>query len=103
MIMKFYQANPGTWHSDPKKWHGKNNNDIVPMPDGFDIHNASNEPCDMASGPCSCGAWHSRADWVSRKANQYGQGYRASERGVFAKLVEVVDESERAMPSQLSH
>ncbi|MHB8108286.1 MAG: hypothetical protein ACYDH4_12820 [Candidatus Cryosericum sp.] len=34
--------------------------------DWLDRHyNASNEPCDMLVGPCSCGAWHMESDdWV---------------------------------------
>ena len=42
-------------------------NGSVPWhPDWTDRHyNATNEPCDMLIGPCSCGAWHQEhEDWV---------------------------------------
>ena len=35
----------------------------LPMPDGIITRNASHEPCDMADGPCCCGAWHHLDDW----------------------------------------
>lgn len=31
--------------------------DIVGLPDWLFVHNGGTE-CDMATGPCSCGAWH---------------------------------------------
>src|SRR4051812_48128020 len=42
---------------------------IVGWPDGVfpRVHNASNEPCDMLSGPCCCGAYHSLDEWVIRR------------------------------------
>lgn len=39
---------------------------IVAMPTGIDHHNADSHRCDMAVGPCSCGAWHSIADWPAK-------------------------------------
>jgi hypothetical protein len=42
-------------------------NGVVPWPLNWtDRHyNASQEPCDMLIGPCSCGAWHQEhEDWV---------------------------------------
>lgn len=27
-----------------------------------------NEPCDMAVGPCACGAWHQLSDYGKEKA-----------------------------------
>lgn len=33
------------------------------MPRSVEIHNANNEPCDMAQGPCCCGAWHTLDYW----------------------------------------
>lgn len=33
------------------------------MPDNIKVHNACTEPCDMAEGPCCCGAWHYLEDW----------------------------------------
>lgn len=41
-------------------------NRIKEMPDEIKIYNASSEPCDMLVGPCCCGAWHSKEDWISR-------------------------------------
>lgn len=39
-------------------------NGLLAMPDEYlNIHNACTEPCDMVSGPCACGAWHSETDW----------------------------------------
>ena len=35
--------------------------DIVGLPDYMDIYNGG-EKCDMAIGPCSCGAWHYRGE-----------------------------------------
>jgi hypothetical protein len=35
----------------------------IVMPSGIITHNASHEPCDMADGPCCCGAWHKLTDW----------------------------------------
>jgi hypothetical protein len=32
---------------------------LLPMPAGLYLYNGRrNEPCDMLTGPCSCGAWH---------------------------------------------
>lgn len=28
-------------------------------------YNGSNEPCDILDGPCACGAWHTRGDWIA--------------------------------------
>ena len=38
---------------------------IIRMPEGFKFYNASTPTCqcDMAQGPCSCGAWHRLEDW----------------------------------------
>jgi hypothetical protein len=38
----------------------------TPMPPKINLHNGLAEPCDMAIGPCRCGAWHSITDWVNR-------------------------------------
>jgi hypothetical protein len=51
-------------------------NGLVPWPDDFapgDRHyNASNEPCDMLVGPCSCGAWHCEEEpWVQALLVKY--------------------------------
>lgn len=35
-------------------------------------YNACNDPCDMLSGPCACGAWHSITDeWVQQKLKEH--------------------------------
>lgn len=36
---------------------------LVEMPQTVQIRNASTERCDMAQGPCACGAWHALTDW----------------------------------------
>jgi hypothetical protein len=36
---------------------------LIPMPASLDLHNANHERCDMAQGPCACGAWHRLEDW----------------------------------------
>ena len=35
----------------------------IPMPEGIDMHNGGHARCDMADGPCACGAWHHLTDW----------------------------------------
>lgn len=75
-------------------WKGKNNNGIVPMPDCIVTHNGYNEKCDMAYGPCSCGAWHSRKDWERRIADDI-MGYTKAQKRVFQQIVDIVDEQER--------
>ena len=45
-------------------------NNIIPMPDSIDIHNASHERCDMAQGPCACGAWHKLEKWPEDIRNE---------------------------------
>ena len=37
-------------------------NDFIVMPEGVNVFNGSHERCDMAQGPCSCGAWHTLKD-----------------------------------------
>lgn len=41
-------------------------NGLIPFPTTEPPHyNACNEPCDMLSGPCACGAWHTVEErWV---------------------------------------
>jgi hypothetical protein len=40
-------------------------NDLMGWPEHWPkYHNACNEPCDMISGPCACGAWHKLDEWV---------------------------------------
>jgi hypothetical protein len=51
-------------------------NTFVPWPASWTErrYNAGNEPCDMLSGPCACGAWHSLGeDWV-QALFRYHQG-----------------------------
>jgi len=38
----------------------------LPMPDGIFLHNAQRDPCDMAVGPCCCGAWHNAEETLCR-------------------------------------
>ena len=38
----------------------------LPMPDGIFLHNAQHDPCDMAVGPCCCGAWHNAEETLCR-------------------------------------
>lgn len=37
------------------------------MPKHINIYQ-TNERCDMAVGPCSCGAWHLLKDWKNTKS-----------------------------------
>jgi hypothetical protein len=47
-------------------------NDLRGYPEHWPKHyNACNEPCDMASGPCACGAWHTLDEW-KKEIEQYG-------------------------------
>jgi hypothetical protein len=48
----------------------------LPMPGGITLHNACNEPCDMAEGLCRCGAWHNLKDWP---ANVFTEIEKATE------------------------
>jgi len=45
--------------------HFNSNNGLASMPTKYIgmYYNASTEPCDMLSGPCSCGAWHHQEEW----------------------------------------
>jgi hypothetical protein len=38
---------------------------MIPLPKKYKnkFRNASTDFCDMASGPCACGAWHSLKNW----------------------------------------
>ncbi len=36
---------------------------FIEMPKDIKARNASSDFCDMAEGPCSCGAWHKMSDW----------------------------------------
>ena len=46
--------------------------DLVPMPEDLYgiIRNGSNEPCDMAWGPCACGGWHNLEEWADRSKRE---------------------------------
>lgn len=35
----------------------------VAYPSKWPKYLMANEPCDMISGPCCCGAWHKISDW----------------------------------------
>lgn len=39
------------------------------MPAHIKIHNASNDPCDVLTGPCACGASHKINDWDGKIHN----------------------------------
>ena len=43
---------------------------FIIMPLNINVYNANNERCDMAEGPCSCGAWHHIIDWNNDIRNQ---------------------------------
>ena len=73
-------------------WNGFNKNGIVPMPDGIVTKNGGTE-CDMAAGPCSCGAWHSRKDW-QRRITDTVMGYSKMQKQVFQKIIDIVDGQE---------
>ena len=45
---------------------GHANNDWCGLPSEWRFFNGSNERCDAAVGPCSCGAWHDKADTLER-------------------------------------
>ncbi len=45
---------------------------LIPMPNGIIIFN-NGESCDMAEGPCSCGAWHRLSDWPEPTQSQIQQ------------------------------
>lgn len=45
---------------------GHANNDWCGLPEEWRFFNGSNERCDAAIGPCSCGAWHDKADTLER-------------------------------------
>lgn len=37
-------------------------NSFVPLPSHITKRNGG-QTCDMAIGPCACGAWHSESEW----------------------------------------
>jgi hypothetical protein len=47
--------------------------DVWP-PDWPRYHNANNEPCDVAVGPCACGAWHLAGEFEMRGGTLYRYG-----------------------------
>ncbi len=40
--------------------------DLIAMPGQIVTHNACTDRCDMAFGPCVCGAWHNLDEWKGR-------------------------------------
>lgn len=88
-IAAIRRGRPIPEHDD--HWRGKHGNGIIPMPDGYRIYNACNEPCDAAAGPCSCGAWHARSDWTWRASQPW---YSKKEKNLFKKLVAHIDATE---------
>ena len=53
-----------------------NKSGMIPMPEGIILHNACNYPCDMAEGPCACGAWHKMKDWKEAIRSRIVDGLR---------------------------
>lgn len=47
------------------------NNSFIPMPKQFIFFNSNKEPCDMAFGPCCCGAWHKLSEWPDEVLQQF--------------------------------
>ena len=45
--------------------HFNSKNGLATMPSEYigQFYNGCNEPCDMLSGPCACGAWHHQEEW----------------------------------------
>ncbi len=37
--------------------------DFIDMPEEINLYNGRWERCDIAQGPCCCGAWHRILDW----------------------------------------
>jgi hypothetical protein len=44
---------------------------MMPMPPGILLYNGAGEPCDMAAGPCLCGAWHNLTETLRRINNVF--------------------------------
>jgi hypothetical protein len=40
--------------------------DNMPIPDGVILRNGTGVLCDMRTGPCACGAWHTENEWGLR-------------------------------------
>ena len=78
---------------EPRKWRGHPRSGMIPMPDLFEIFHG-NVRCDMAQGPCSCRAGHSREDWVSRCKNKTMR-YTRTEKATFRRLIRFIDAMER--------
>lgn len=80
------------------KWKGHARSGCIVMPKGFDIRNGlyDREACDMAQGPCICGAWHSREDWIRRQDPMWKP--TKSQVAEFKRLVKQVDAAEKARP-----
>lgn len=62
---------------------------MIPMPHDINLWNACNERCDMADGPCACGAWHGLSDWRHRASKLSGW---MPQRAEIAKLVTRLEE-----------
>lgn len=43
-------------------------------PEDWPLRFQTNEPCDMAVGPCACGAWHQAGDFELRDGVLYDNG-----------------------------
>lgn len=76
--------------NNPIQWKGYFESGMILMPEGFKIYN-SREPCTIASGPCNCSSWHSRADWLWRLERNMK---KPEEFEVIKKLIQIVDREE---------
>lgn len=56
-------------HPSPKGGQDR----LIVMPDGINQFNASPHRCDMADGPCCCGAWHHLGDWDKELPKDFGE------------------------------
>lgn len=49
--------------------------DMKPWPQGWpEYHNANVDPCDMAVGPCACGAWHGPGEFYEKNKQLFRNG-----------------------------
>ncbi len=53
-------------------------NHHIPMPPTIKQYNGVSEPCDMADGPCCCGAWHFLGEWSDEVRAAVSDALRAS-------------------------
>lgn len=71
--------------------HDRKNAEIILMPAYIRIFQCS-EYCDMASGPCACGAWHSLSCWRDTyEKNRNGLTFTKQRRAV-KQIIEYLEE-----------